>query len=152
MKIRYAVAAIAAPALAGCATVQQEPAGNAALDRALAAQLAGQSQIQGGQLEQALAEAAQYPLGSDRNPVRAEGPAGQRAYLDRLRCPNGDAPEYFRTGNLGPGVFQNIVDAYSVTCSGKDSVTVVMDMYHRGYVEKEAVSGFTINGRLGQPQ
>jgi hypothetical protein len=45
--------------------------------------------LKGGQLLQpwlgaALTEAARHPLGSEENPVRADMPGGQRAYLARL--------------------------------------------------------------------
>ena len=92
------------------------------------------------------ASLADKPLGSAGNPVRADMPAGQRAYLSRLRCANGRAPTFERRGNMGPGPYGSIIDAYSVTCAGSspaDSV-VHMDMYHAGHVEAAAVPGFTI--------
>ncbi len=86
------------------------------------------------------------PLGSAENPVRADMPAGQRAYLARLRCANGRAPAFGRIGNVGPGPYGSIVDAYSVTCAGSSPAesTVHLDMYHAGHVEAAAVPGFTI--------
>lgn len=48
----------------------------------------------GAELADALAKVKGFPLGSDGNPVRAEGAAGQRAYLSRLRCANGQAPAF----------------------------------------------------------
>lgn len=131
--------------LGGCATAQQSD--SAQLEQALTRMMAGQSQMQGAALDRAIAAAAAYPLGSRENPVRAAMPAGQRAYLARLRCADGQAPAYSRNGNLGGGVYGNIIDAYAVTCAGKDAVTVIMDMYHNGYVEDRPVPGFTIAGR-----
>lgn len=92
-------------------------------------------------------EAAQeFPLGSWRNPVRAEMPPGQQEYLNRLRCSDGSAPTYERRGNLGEGVFGTIVDIYDLSCGSAEPATaeVVMDMYHEGYTEFEAVPGFDI--------
>ena len=82
-------------------------------------------------------------LGSKTNPVRCSGPYGEREYLNRLRCSDGKAPEYFRVGSFGKGPYGHILDGYSVKCEEKDSVTVFMDMYHK-HVEKEPVPGFTI--------
>lgn len=97
-------------------------------------------------LSASIKDAAQHPLGSDKNPVRAEMPGGQHAYLARLRCANGKAPTFSRNGNLGFGAFGSIVDAYDVKCPGSSpaQTTIVMDMYFPGYVEMKAVAGFTI--------
>lgn len=83
-------------------------------------------------------------LGTQTNPVRCENPRGERQYLSRLRCADGKRPEFSRIGSFGVGPYGNILDGYRVKCDGKDEVTVFMDMYHAGYVEKEAVPGFTI--------
>jgi hypothetical protein len=137
--------AVLALTLAACATAQNEPDsdGSAALER----MLSGQSAVEGGELDAALAAADRHPLGSEANPVRAAMPVGQRAYLARLRCANGSAPAYDRQGSGGIGVYGNIIDFYAVTCPGAQSVTVVMDMYHAGYAEDRAVPGFTIAPR-----
>lgn len=84
------------------------------------------------------------PLGSFENPVRAEGPVGQRAYLARLRCPSGEPPEVFRRGSSGAGPYGTILDGYSVTCTGTEAVTVFMDLYHTGFIEDRPVPGFAI--------
>ncbi|MBO9499929.1 MAG: hypothetical protein J7483_10780 [Novosphingobium sp.] len=99
--------------------------------------------MKGKKLRTAIAKAEQYPLGSDKNPVRENGPAGQRAYLGKLRCEDGSAPAFDRAGNVGEGVFGFIVDLYKVTCPGKDAVDVYIDMYHDGG-ETRPVPGFTI--------
>jgi hypothetical protein len=83
-------------------------------------------------------------LGTKTNPVRCEDPKGERQYLNRLRCSDGKRPTYSRIGSFGIGPYGNIIDGYRVKCEGSDEVTVFMDMYHKGYVEKEAVPGFTI--------
>lgn len=85
------------------------------------------------------------PLGSPSNPVRCERPAGERAYLHRLRCSSGDPPRFDRSGSYGPGPYGTIIDGYRVRCAGStDDRMVFMDMYHRGYVENRPVPGFTI--------
>lgn len=86
------------------------------------------------------------PLGSAQNPVRADMPAGQRAYLSRLRCANGRGPAFERIGSFGAGPYGSIIDGYSVTCAGASPTETVvhMDMYHSGHVEAAAVPGFTI--------
>jgi hypothetical protein len=84
-----------------------------------------------------------HPLGSLENPVRASMPAGQRAYLSRLRCPDGSVPAYARYGSVGVGIYGSIVDGYTVTCPGRPDSDVMMDMYH-DWVEDRPVPGFTI--------
>jgi hypothetical protein len=108
--------------------------------------LAGRSEIEGEELAKKVEEASAHALGSERNPVRASMPSGQRAYLARLRCADGSKPDFARQGSFGVGVYGNIIDAYEVRCDGSEpaSSRIFMDMYHRGYVEKAAVAGFTI--------
>jgi hypothetical protein len=106
----------------------------------------GQSQMSGRALERAVAAAAKYPFGSQRNPVRAAMPAGEHAYLARLRCGDGRAPRFERIGSFGAGAYGNILDGYHVDCgdSAPGKVEVYMDMYHPGHVETRPVPGFTI--------
>jgi hypothetical protein len=99
--------------------------------------------MKGKKLEKAIAKAEQFPLGSDKNPVRENGPTGQRAYLGKLRCADGTAPAFTRAGSVGEGVFGFIVDLYKVTCPGNDPIDVPIDMYHDGG-ETRPVPGFTI--------
>lgn len=71
------------------------------------------------------------PLGDISNPIRGNGPFGEREYLSRLRCPGGAAPAFEREGNVGSGGDTHILDAYAVTCpNGGPVLTVFMDMYH----------------------
>jgi hypothetical protein len=102
--------------------------------------------LKGAALQSALAAAEKQPLGSEKNPVRAEMPPGQRAYLNRLRCSDGNAPTYSRIGSFGAGAFGSIVDGYDVQCAGSSPAksTIFMDMYFPGHVETRAVDGFTI--------
>jgi hypothetical protein len=100
----------------------------------------------GKDLEKLIAEAQAHPLGSKENPVRADMPGGQRAYLNRLRCDDGARPTYNRVGSFGAGVYGRIIDGYEVLCkdSAPEKSMIFMDMYHPGHQEAGAVPGFTI--------
>lgn len=108
--------------------------------------MSGLPGLEGKELEQAIAKAETHPLGSAENPVRVEGPAGERGYLAQLRCADGAAPNFQRNGNVGAGPYGSIVDLYAVDCgaSAPGQVRVYMDMYFRGHVETRAVPGFTM--------
>ena len=108
--------------------------------------LAGESQVSGSALDRRVAAAERHPLGSRNNPVRVEMPAGQHSYLRRLRCADGRAPTFSRSGNVGIGIYGTIIDAYRVDCGQAEPgrVDVYMDMYHPGHVENRPVPGFTI--------
>jgi hypothetical protein len=97
-------------------------------------------------LGQALTESARHPLGSKQNPVRADMPQGQRAYLARLRCSNGSTPTFERVANLGAGVFGSIIDQFDVRCQNSAPLRtiIIMDMYFTGHVETRPVKGFTL--------
>ncbi|WP_140984114.1 hypothetical protein [Asticcacaulis tiandongensis] len=86
-----------------------------------------------------------YPLGDAKNPVRVNSPAGQREYLSRLRCENGQPPAFHRVGSFGLGPYENIIDGYEVTCSGSqpEKTMIYMDMYFLKHIETRAVEGFT---------
>lgn len=99
--------------------------------------------MKGKKLAKAIEVAEQHPLGSRNNPVRADMPQGERAYLARLRCTDGNAPEFERHGNAGRGPYGYLVDVYEVRCAGQAPVTAYIDMYHV-HVEERALPGFTI--------
>lgn len=99
--------------------------------------------LSGKKLVRAIESAQAHPFGSDKNPVRAQGPAGERAYLRRLRCADGQAPAFERQGSAGIGPYGNILDIYAVQCAGGAAQSVYIDMYH-GHVEPQPVPGFTI--------
>ena len=86
------------------------------------------------------------PLGLRENPVRSDMPAGERAYLNRLRCEDAAQPVYSRVGSFGDGPDGHIIDGYQVTCPGSApaETLIFMDMYHGGHAETRAVPGFTI--------
>ena len=146
-KIRGVVgAALLFAALATPTGLLAQPPASEKIGDALDLMRAGESQVQGAELERRIEAASAHPLGSRENPVRAAMPPGQRAYLQRLRCSNGQAPAFDRIGNFGVGVYGNIVDGYRVLCRGATPAesVVYMDMYHRGHVEERPASGFTI--------
>lgn len=83
------------------------------------------------------------PLGTQGNPVRTLMPEGQRAYLQRLVCPDGAPPSYRRIRNVGVGVYTTIIDEYDVRCGARNSL-IYMDMYHPNYIERRAVPDFRL--------
>jgi tetratricopeptide (TPR) repeat protein len=89
---------------------------------------------------------AKYPLGSKENPIRVDGPSGQRSYLKRLVCDNNEPVSSFnRQGNAGPGPFGSIIDIYEVLCDTNNGVVthlVYLDMYHAQYDETRPAAGF----------
>lgn len=99
------------------------------------------------ELDRAVAEAAAFPLGTEKNPVRVGGPDGERAYIARLRCGDGSRPKVGQRGNAGVGAFGTIVDVYPLDCgnSAPGRFALVMDMYHEEHKEKNAPAGFTID-------
>jgi hypothetical protein len=103
-------------------------------------------------------------------------PAGEQAYLARMRCSDGTVPSYQRSGSVGsrntydtkakeelarqqmlegrpvaPGESDyHTVDLYEVTCSDK-KYEIFLDMYHCGQPEtKAAPAGFSIVNSGGQ--
>lgn len=108
--------------------------------------LSGGPMLDEPELGKRIAEAEKHPLGTKDNPVRVAMPQGERAYLANLRCSDGKAPSFFRTGNLGPGVYMSTIDDYVVDCgsAAPGQVHVVMDMYFPGHNESRPVPGFTM--------
>lgn len=98
------------------------------------------------QVRRAVERAAGEPLGSERNPVRVSSPAGQRAYMARLRCADGTQPAVGQRHNAGQGPFGTIIDVYPLDCgaSAPGRVQLAMDMYHDDHVETDAPAGFTL--------
>jgi hypothetical protein len=82
-------------------------------------------------------------LGSHSNPVLCFQPVGERAYLDRLRCSNGQPPWYERIGSFGAWEDGHVIDGYDVICDDYRTA-IFLDMYHKGHAETEPVQGFTI--------
>ncbi|HEY1145529.1 MAG TPA: hypothetical protein VGE84_04240 [Allosphingosinicella sp.] len=101
------------------------------------------------ELQAAIAAADRHPLGTAENPVRVGGPEGERAYMARLRCADGNAPKVGQRGSAGVGAFGTIVDVYPLDCgaSAPGRTDLVMDMYHSEHVEDRAPAGFAIARR-----
>jgi hypothetical protein len=99
--------------------------------------------LKGKKLKTAIAAAQAHPLGTEKNPIRADMPPGERAYLARLRCADGNAPTFQRLGSAGIGPYANILDIYTVQCRDAAARSVYIDMYH-DHVETAPVAGFTI--------
>ncbi len=95
-------------------------------------------------LRAAIAAAAAHPLGSERNPVRTSGPGGQRAYIARLRCADGRAPQVGQRVNAGVGAFGTIVDVYPLDCgnAAPGRFQLFIDMYHDDHSEMDVPPGF----------
>jgi len=138
MSLKLLAAILALASAAAPAAAQHRP--NEARDTMRQLHMSG---LEGDKLETAVARAEASPLGSKANPVRENMPKGEYAYLRRLRCADGRTPEASRVGNVGTGVFGNIVDLFRVTCPGAAAVEVYMDMYHDG-PETRPIPGFKI--------
>jgi hypothetical protein len=100
-------------------------------------------------LEQEIAAAAAFPLGTLQNPVRVGGPEGEQAYIARLRCANGEAPKAFDRRNGEAGAFGSVVGIYTLDCgtAAPGRAQLVMDMYHAEHREDRAPAGFAIAPR-----
>src|SRR5262245_15971870 len=94
------------------------------------------------------------PFGySRKNPVLCHDRDGERAYLDRLVCPNGHPFRYERLGSrrgrcpdpqrhLEPGF---IVDRYRLSCTGGEHhCDLYFDMYHLDYPDQPAPEGLSL--------
>jgi hypothetical protein len=103
----------------------------------------------GTDIERIAAEAARHPLGSEQNPIRVNMPAGERAYLSRLRCSDGAPPRFERMGSGDASPYGSIVDLYAVRCASGEPAesTIWMDMYHPQHDETAAPPGFTLAPR-----
>jgi hypothetical protein len=98
------------------------------------------------EIEAQAAAAAAHPLGTAENPVRVGGPEGERAYLARLRCANGRAPDVGDRREAGVGAYGSIVASYAVDCgaAAPGRASIVLDMYHEEHRETRAPAGFTL--------
>ena len=100
-------------------------------------------------LEAEIAAAAAFPLGSVKNPVRVEGPDGERAYVARLRCADGKAPAASAGRPGASGGFGSVTEIVAVDCgaAAPGSAAVAFDLYHEGHVEDRAPAGFALAPR-----
>lgn len=86
------------------------------------------------------------PLGCWSNPIKCDGPPGERAYLDRLRGDDGRPLLYQRVGSLAiPSPYGNIVDLYVIGYEDTGPIgRVCMDMYFEDHVETRPIRGFRL--------
>ncbi|MEM1210799.1 MAG: hypothetical protein AAGI68_00735 [Planctomycetota bacterium] len=83
-------------------------------------------------------------LGSFENPVKADGAAGQLAYLQRLRNAAGQRLVFRREGTfLTPG--GQPLDGYRLRdpATGAEQL-VFLDLHHSGYQEERALPGYQL--------
>lgn len=90
-------------------------------------------------------EISKHPLGTTGyNPIRVNGPKGQREYLSKLICPDGKpVREFSRAGSVGIGPYGFMLDLYNIKCTDK-TYSIYMDMYHPNNVESRPADGFTV--------
>jgi hypothetical protein len=138
------IGGLSAGVTAGCASSDKAPITTTSDEKTVELLMSGR--MKGKQLDAALKEAQKHPLGSDKNPVRADLSIGEHSYLNRLRCKDNTRPSYERPTNPGPGVYGSNVDTYDVICPNSEPhhSIVVMDSFFPGYVEHKAIDGFTI--------
>jgi hypothetical protein len=83
-------------------------------------------------------------LGSRENPIKCDGPKGERTYLNRLIGPNKQFLVYSRGGSVGLGPHGNVLDNYKVMSLNKTfSHNLYFDMYWKGYKETEPPPNFS---------
>lgn len=143
------LAALIAAALVASTQTASPPIG----ERTAAPQQMLQGLAAGLSEEEAVIAAAQSrPLGTMDNPIRVGGPEGEQAYLARLRCGDGSAPQIGQPSSMGAGAFGSLVDGYVLDCgsAAPGRFTIVMDKYHDEHREDRAPAGFTLLPRAGQ--
>lgn len=147
MRKSFFLSLVAAAALAAApAAAQKLGQRTAAPEKSMAGIGDGSSDAE---IAQELASAANFPIGTLQNPVRVVGPDGERAYLARLRCPDGSLP---RVGAQRPGgtdVFGDVADLAPVDCGGAvpAHADVLIDIYQEEHVLEAAPAGFQLAPR-----
>jgi hypothetical protein len=96
------------------------------------------------QLQQAIASANAYPLGTLQNPIRVEGPEGAQTYLSRLRCADGSIPKIGAKSVGGVDTFGTVTDIYPVRCGRNTEAPLVFDIYNAENVETRPPAGFNV--------
>jgi len=85
------------------------------------------------------------PLGSSTNPIKVDGIEGAKAYLAKLRGPNGQVITYTESGDAGVGPFGSLMYLFELqypTPQGPVSVQLFFDTDFSGHAEPKAASGF----------
>lgn len=79
-------------------------------------------------------------LGTIENPIRCEGPMGERSYLDQLISQTRGFLNYRRGGSLRTN--GNTLDVYHLfDLSGEKVTELFFDMYHEGFTESDVPEG-----------
>jgi len=85
------------------------------------------------------------PLGGQNNPIKCDGMAGIRSYLERLRGPEKQRIEFGEPQDVGVGPFESLIYVVSVQylSKGKPVQTqLFFDPDFPGYREIKAAAGF----------
>ncbi|HEU0134182.1 MAG TPA: hypothetical protein VFR28_05115 [Allosphingosinicella sp.] len=139
------IQALAAAALLAAPAAAQKVGGRTSTPDQVLGQEAALDPI--AESEQIAAAASAHPLGSEQNPVRVGGPEGARAYIARLRCADGTAPQVGPRSTGGVGPYGSVTERYQVDCAGRPRVALAFDLYHAEHVETRAPAGFTVPTR-----
>ncbi len=95
-------------------------------------------------------EELKYPPGSRENPITCKGIDGERAYLNRLRSPEGKPVEYQRLGS----VFVDddcILDGYRLQYDGLVEPAVIYLNMYAGGRDKRIMEGFRFESDFLKP-
>lgn len=88
-----------------------------------------------------------FALGTKENPIRCEGPSGERQYLDQITASKAklDFTEHIQYRRIGSfPVAGKILDNYEIKNLKGDVVGhLFFDMYHEGYTESKVPPDFT---------
>lgn len=85
---------------------------------------------------------SKFELGSIENPIKCDGPSGERAYLACLLGPDGQFLRFHREGSI-PGEV-NMLDCYRISSLDERFVHILyMDMYHKGFHDERLPEGFS---------
>jgi hypothetical protein len=87
------------------------------------------------------------PLGTQTNPIKADGMEGAKAYLERLRGPGGQKVAYTETGDAGVGPFGSLLYGFEVeypTRPGPIKGQLFFDIDFAGYKEYRPAAGYTL--------
>ena len=85
---------------------------------------------------------SKFELGSIENPIKCDGPSGERAYLALLLGPDGQFLRFHREGSVSGE--PNMLDRYRISSLDESFVhTLYMDMYHKGFQDARLPEGFS---------
>ena len=83
-------------------------------------------------------------LGDLENPIKCDGPAGERAYLCRLLGPDKQFLIFEREGSCSSPISNTMIDRYRMfLLDGSFIKELYLDMYHTAYEETAIPLGFS---------